>query len=235
MSSISCLLSCGKDIYPRPLISSSLNFHSHLPSPFSSRPRPIISSSLIFHSHLLLPFPSVLACTVKHIQAIQSTCQTRNAFSTGEIANEEHTPARDDYDREDREVSGLPMMPGQHKHTEYLRRLFVRGKPFDDDKEFEEIQVADGQKLYQTPKPQVTITRTLIREMLEEINDLYATLGRWKDDRKNAWLLRIVPPDDPSEFGYWKAGVLCMHRLLIVVIPHHRSTRRYFSHIPVES
>jgi len=128
------------------------------------------------------------------------------------------------------------MMPGQHKHTEYLRRLFVRGKPFEADKEFEEIQVADGQKLYHTPKNAglATITRKLIREMLEEITDLYATLGRWKDDRKNAWLLRIVPPDDLREFGYWKAGVLCMHRILIVVIPHHRSTRRYLSHIPVE-
>ena len=64
------------------------------------------------------------------------------------------------------------MMPGQHKHTEYLRRLFVRGKPFEADKEFEEIQVADGQKLYHTPKNAglATITRKLIREMLEELS-----------------------------------------------------------------
>ena len=90
----------------------------------------------------------------------------------------------------------------------------------------EDIQVADGQKLYQPEfaRTQATITRTHIREMLEEINDLYATLGRWKDDRKTAWLLRIVPPQDSKDLGYWKAGVLCMHRILIVVIPHHRST-----------
>ena len=90
--------------------------------------------------------------------------------------------------------------------------------------------------MYHLPKNAglATITRKLIREMLEEINDLYATLGRWKDDRKTAWLLRVVPPHQDKELGYWKAGVLCMHRILIVVIPHHRSTRRYLSHIPVE-
>ena len=78
-------------------------------------------------------------CTDKHIQAIQSTCQTRNAFCTGEVANDEHAPARVDYEREDGDVSGLPLMPGQYKHTEYLRRLFVRGKPFEADPEFEEL------------------------------------------------------------------------------------------------
>ena len=61
MSSISCLLSCGKDIYPRLNISSSLNFHSHLPSPFSSRPRPLysrpLSSILISFSLFLMSSP----------------------------------------------------------------------------------------------------------------------------------------------------------------------------------
>ena len=90
----------------------------------------------------------------------------------------------------------------------------------------EEIQVAYGQKLYQPEyaRTQATITRNHIREILEEINDLYATLGRWKDDRKTAWLVRLVPPYDSKDLGYWKAGVLCMHRILIVVTPHHRST-----------
>ena len=79
------------------------------------------------------------ACTDKHVQAIQSTCQTRNAFCTGEVTNDEHAPARVDYDREDGDVCGLPLLPGQYKHTEYLRRLFVRGKPFEADPEFEEL------------------------------------------------------------------------------------------------
>ena len=90
----------------------------------------------------------------------------------------------------------------------------------------EEIQVADGQKLYQPEyaRTQATIRIKHIKEILEEINEIYATLARWKDDRKTAWLLRVVPPHDDKELGYWKAGVLCMHRILIVVIPHHRST-----------
>ena len=75
----------------------------------------------------------------KHVQVIQSTCHTRNAFCTGEVTNEEHTPARVDYEREDGEVCGLPPLPGQYKHTEYLRRFFVRGKPFEADPEYEEL------------------------------------------------------------------------------------------------
>ena len=90
----------------------------------------------------------------------------------------------------------------------------------------EEIQVADGQKLYQPDyaRTQGTIRIRHIREMLEEINDIYATLGRWKDDRKTAWLLRVVPPHQATELGYWKACATCMHHILIVVISHPLST-----------
>ena len=110
-------------------------------------------------------------------------------------------------------------MPHEYNHCRETVHVYIHHI-------HEEIQVADGQKLYQpeVAKVQPTISRMLIREMLEEINDLHATLGRWKDDRKTAWLLRVVPPHDSMDLGYWKAGVLCMHRILIVVIPHHRST-----------
>ena len=86
-----------------------------------------------------------------------------------------------------------------------------------------EIQVADGQKLYQPEVARTlgTITRSHIRDIFEELPE---ALGMWKDRRKTAWLLRIVPPTAADEHREWKACTPCIHDILYVAISHIRST-----------
>ena len=67
------------------------------------------------------------------------------AFNAGTmtVADPSMVPARDDYVEEDvKEIPGVPKLPAGYSHTDFIRRLLLKGKPTEHEG-FEAMICAD--------------------------------------------------------------------------------------------